>query len=224
MNVYFISGIGADCRIFKNIELPPSFHAVYLDWIKPLPDESLKSYALRLAASIRHEQPFVLVGLSFGGMLATEIAKIYPPAHLILISSIPSSLCLPVYLRFAARLRLQKLVPISLLKSASLLKRLFTAETREEKKFLRRAIRESDPQFIRWSLNAIVTWTSEELPASCTLIHGSRDELLPLKYTKPTHVIKGGGHLMVLTKAKEISQIIRDTLSADVSRLQAHAS
>ncbi|RYD69520.1 MAG: hypothetical protein EOP53_27030, partial [Sphingobacteriales bacterium] len=64
MKVYFISGLAADCRVFKRIQLPAGFESVYLDWIPPLPNESLQSYAMRMAESIDTNEPFALVGLS----------------------------------------------------------------------------------------------------------------------------------------------------------------
>ena len=208
MKIYFISGVGADRRIFKNIELPEGYTAVHLDWIPPLKNESLQSYALRLAEKIDTKEPFALAGLSFGGMLANEIARKYPPVCVYLISSIPSSVNMPPYFRLAGKLGLEKLVPVTILKSASLLKRLFTAETKEEKKFLREAIRKADASFIRWSLTTIVNWHQKESPKCFIHIHGSRDFILPLRFSGATHVIKGEGHLMVLTKGKEIGEII----------------
>lgn len=183
---------------------------IHIEWIKHFKNETLEHYALRLTEQIDTSRPYILVGLSFGGMLAAEIAKLYRPEQLILISSIPSSKQLPGYFKIAGRLKLQYLVPIALLKSASLLKRFFTAETTEEKKYLRSAIRESDSSFIRWALNAILYWKSTGVPSSYIHIHGTRDEILPIRNLSPTHIIKGGGHLMVLTRAKEINKIIND--------------
>lgn len=210
MKVYFISGLGADRRVFKNIQLPEGFEVVYLDWIPALTEESLESYALRLGEAIDRSRPFIVVGLSMGGMLATAIARYYKPAATILISSVPSSAHLPGYFKIAAKLRLHKIVPVSFLKSMSVLKRTFTTKTAEDKKLLCQVIRESDPAFIRWAMDAILKWKSEELPASYIHIHGSRDEILPLRYTKPTHIIKGAGHLMVVNQAKEINAILRE--------------
>lgn len=210
MNFYFITGIGADKKIFNNICLPEGCKAIHLDWIKPLSNETLESYAVRLAERIDINNPYILVGLSLGGMLATEIAKRYPPQELILISSIPSAKCLPRYFKVAGKLKLQHFVPISLLKYASYFKRFFTSETPEEKIYLRKVIRDTDSSFIRWALNAIINWKSAEAPASYVHIHGTRDIVLPIRYSTPTHVIKGGGHLMVLTRANEINNILRE--------------
>jgi pimeloyl-ACP methyl ester carboxylesterase len=217
MNAYFISGIGVDGRIFRNIKLPEGYNAVYLDWITPAKDESLKSYAHRLAEKFDRQQPFILVGLSFGGMLANEIDRLYGAEKVILISSVPSSKQIPPYYKLAGKLHLHQLVPISLLKSASLLKRLFTAETSEEKQFLRQAIREADPAFIRWSLGAILNWDNEIKPRNYIHIHGARDFLLPIACSGCTHRINKGGHLMVLTHGKEISKIIKDCTDASLT-------
>jgi hypothetical protein len=74
--IYFISGLGADKRIFSFLDL--SFcEPVFVDRITPLKNESLQGYALRLGKNIPGKDP-VIIGISFGGMLATEIAKVNP--------------------------------------------------------------------------------------------------------------------------------------------------
>jgi pimeloyl-ACP methyl ester carboxylesterase len=213
MKVYFISGLAADCRVFRYIQLPEGFDAVYLDWIDPQPNESITSYALRLADNIDATHPFALIGLSMGGMIATEIAKQYHPQITILISSIPSSTHLPGYLKVAGKLRIHKLLPVSFVKSAAILKRSFTKETPEDKELLKQIIRDSDPAFIRWAMDAILKWKCEEPPAGFVHIHGTRDEVLPMRYTKPTHTIRNGGHLMVMTRANELNEIVNNCLA-----------
>jgi pimeloyl-ACP methyl ester carboxylesterase len=214
MNVYFISGLAADERVFKNIRLPDHCKAVHLNWIAPQKNESLRSYALRMAVGIDKTTPFALVGLSMGGMMITEIACAYNPVATILISSIPFSRQLPYYYKFAGACRLHKVLPISLVKSAAFVKRYFTPESDEDKDVLRNVIRDSDDHFISWAMDAIVKWKNEEAPPSYIHIHGSRDEVLPLRYTKPTHLIPKAGHLMVMNRAAEINLILAQTLKA----------
>lgn len=209
MNVYFISGLAADERVFKYILVPEGYKAVHISWIKPIPSESLAEYALRLSENIDHHQPFILVGLSLGGMIASEIAKIYTPEKIILISSVPEPAHMPAFYRIAGKIRLHKIVPVSAFKSASLLKQFFTPESEADKIYLRQAIREGDPDFIRWAIHAIVTWKGNS-SVDCTHIHGSDDHLLPVRYTRPTHLIKGGGHMMVLNRADEINKILQE--------------
>ena len=147
MKVYFISGLAADSRVFKYIQLPAHCEAVFLEWIKPMKNEPLKDYSLRLAEKIDTSEPFSIIGLSMGGMMASEIACRLNPLVTILISSVPSSKHLPFYFKAAGALKLQKAIPISLVKSAAVVKRLFTAETDEDKKMIRQIIKESDNFF-----------------------------------------------------------------------------
>jgi len=213
VKVYFISGLAATGNIFRNIKLPQYCEAVYLDWIPPEKNESLPQYALRLSQKIDTSKPFSLMGLSFGGMLAVEIAKVLNPSCLILISSIPSFQHLPYYYKWAGKLRLHKIIPVSFIRSASVLKRFFTTETKEEKKMLKAMITNSDAHFIRWAINAILTWKNTEIPKNVLHIHGTKDGILPMRFTKPTHNIKKGGHLLVLSRAEEINKILAKVLA-----------
>lgn len=218
MNIYFIPGLGADKKIFRSIRVPQGSKAVYVEWIKPLKNETLQSYSYRLVEQIDTSQPFLVVGLSFGGMLATEIVNRYPVGRMIILSSVASSGDLPFYYRLAGKMKMHKLVPVSLMKSASLMKRLFTAETAEQKAYLKMAIREVDTSFIRWALDAIIKWKGNAAYTDYIHIHGSRDAVLPVRFCKPTHIIKGAGHLMILTKNNEISEIIKDYVNNHLHR------
>ena len=219
MKVYFISGLAADKRVFKYISLPDGCEAVHLDWIKPQKDDTLPSYALRLASTINRDEPFALVGLSFGGMLATEIAKLYKPAVTILISSVPVAKQLPGYFRMAGKMGLHKLVPVSLLKSSAATKRFFTRESHDDKKLLWEIINESDAGLIRWSIDAILNWQNEIIPQPVWHIHGTKDEILPVKFTQPTLTIPRHGHMLVMTCPQVVNEFIAKALQ--VSSLKA---
>lgn len=223
MKVYFISGLGADSRVFKYISLPNGFEVVYIDWILPIKEESLQDYAWRLAAAIDDTKPFVLLGLSLGGMIASEIVKKYKPVITILISSVPVASQLPRYLRAIGRLHIQHLVPAQIVKSAVLIKRLFTIETSADKKLIIQMLKDTDMKFIRWSAEAIAGWKNKILPVPYIQIHGTQDRILPIRFTKPTHVIQKGGHLIIMSKAAEINQIIKKTLidAVDFNRADA---
>jgi pimeloyl-ACP methyl ester carboxylesterase len=212
MKVYFISGLAADKRVFKYISLPAGCEAVHLDWIKPQKDDTLPSYALRLASTINRDEPFALVGLSFGGMLATEIAKLYKPAATILISSVPVSKQLPGYFRMAGKMGLHKWVPVSLLKSSAATKRFFTRESSDDKKLLWEIINESDAGLIRWSIDAILNWQNEIIPQPVWHIHGTKDEILPVKFTQPTLTIPRHGHMLVMTCPQVVNEFIAQAL------------
>jgi pimeloyl-ACP methyl ester carboxylesterase len=212
VKVYFISGLGADRSIFKHIQLPSHCKPVFLDWISPVKNESLADYALRLSKKIDPAEKFSLIGLSMGGMIAVEIARHFNPLHVVLISSVPSSQHLPKYYHYLGILKLHKFLPISLFQKGALLKRLFTTETAEDKRMLKVMIRKTDVHFIRWGLEAILTWKNEKVPQNIIHIHGTHDEILPKRFTKPTHTINKGGHLMVMNRAGEINRILVEVL------------
>jgi pimeloyl-ACP methyl ester carboxylesterase len=207
--IYFISGLGADRRAFRELKFPRQFELVHLDWIPPLQNESLAGYADRLTKKIDTSEPFYLVGLSFGGMLATEIAKKLNPIHTFLISSIPVFKDLPWYYRTAGALSLEKLVPLSLFKKGNNIGLKFLgAKTDDEKALLKQLVLDSDPAFMKWALTAILNWRNVQRPKNITNIHGTADHILPHRYTNPDVLIPGGGHFMVYADAEEMMKII----------------
>ena len=213
MKVYFISGLAADCRVFKHIQLPSGFTAVYLDRIAPLKNETLQSYAHRMSEKIDTSQPFALVGLSMGGMIATEIANKFKPATCILLSSVPTHKQMPGYFKWAYWLKLHKMVPIGLLQKISILKRGLAPDSNDDRELLKQVIKDSDPAFIRWAMHAILCWKNEILPSSLWQIQGDKDGILPIRFARPTHRVKGGNHLMIMSKAKELNAFLKEALA-----------
>jgi pimeloyl-ACP methyl ester carboxylesterase len=212
MTCYFISGMGADRRIFKYIRLPMEVEAVFLDWIPFKNGEGLSEYAERLSGNIDHSRPFVLVGLSLGGMLAVEIARRSAPVCTIILGSVPVSDQLPRYFRLAHRLRLLDILTPSFFMSAAVAKRLFTRESRDDKALIRDMIRDCDPEFIRWAMRAVLRWNNRIVPKPLLHLHGSRDEVFPIWLTRPTHSIPGAGHLLVMTHAREVNDLLHQLL------------
>ncbi len=158
---------------------------------------------------------FYLIGLSFGGMLATEIAKKLRPAHTFLLSSPPVYTGLPWYYRVAGGLSLQKMIPIGLLKKGNNIGLKFLgAKTDDERALLKQLVIDSDPHFMKWAITSILTWKNTEHPSNLTHIHGTADNILPMRYTHPDEVIKGGGHFMVYADAEEINKILLAKLNS----------
>lgn len=214
MNVYFISGLGADKRAFERIRLSGNYAVHYLPWISPLKNETLHAYAKRLSALIDTAKPFALVGLSMGGMIAVAMNSFLQPQKTILISSVGSAAELPVYFTWSGRLRLHRLIPVWLMnKPNGVAYRLFGAKTATEKKLMARIITEGDAAFIKWGIGAILTWDGKQKPPNVFHIHGSNDKILPVRHTSPDAIINGGSHFMVWTKAGEVSGLLEQALA-----------
>ena len=213
MKIYFISGLGADRRVFSLLDL--SFcEPVFLDWVQPDASDTLPTYAAKMRALIPEEAP-VIVGLSLGGMLATEIAKADPKVKSILISSNKTSDEFPAYLKMFRYFPLYKWIPGVVMKNMqSLYTYSFGVKDPEQKKILYAIIKDADIPFVRWALGAIMNWNSTVAPSNIVQIHGTGDRLFRAKYIKADYIIEGGSHTMTMDKHKEISELLR-RLTAD---------
>ncbi|MCX2575250.1 alpha/beta fold hydrolase [Pedobacter sandarakinus] len=215
MKAYLISGLGADSRIFAKLALPSHIEISHIEWITPNSGEKLSDYAARLSNAIDTKRPFILIGVSFGGMLAVEIAKIFKPILTIIISSTIYSKHLPLTYRIVGRLNLTQFIPSSLFKSANKFTQnfFFGTKTKQEKKLLKTIVNDTDPMFLKWAISSIVTWQNQTRPENLHLIHGKADRILYSKQSKPDFWIEEGTHFMVYQKADQISKIISELVS-----------
>ena len=99
-SIYLMPGMAASPRIFEFIKFPAEYKVVYLKWIKPNVNETLKSYAKRMSLFINDDRP-VLVGVSFGGILVQEMSKHVKLKKLIIVSSVKSKVELSLSMKFA---------------------------------------------------------------------------------------------------------------------------
>lgn len=210
--VYFISGLGADKRAFTFLDL--SFcNPVFIDWIKPEKKETLPQYALRLKEQITDTEP-VIVGVSFGGMLASEMALADPSVRAIIISSNKVKKEFPRFLLAGKYVPVYKWIPVGLLKKGTVLRTAFFGPKGEKQRQVFNAIlRDSDFSFTKWAIEAILHWKNDRKPENVTHIHGTADKLLPYKRVEDDHAIKGGSHLMIMNNAEEISDLLRQLIA-----------
>lgn len=211
--VYFIAGLGADSRAFSFLALDFCYPQ-FINWLQPAADETLSSYAERLFAVIKDEEA-IIVGLSFGGMLAIEIAKRHPATKVIIIASAKTYREIPSYLRFWRHFPIYKLHSDKIKNSAgSLVLSVLGAKGVEQKKLQLQIMKDSDPIFTRWAINAIVNWRNSTVPENVTHVHGTADKLLPYRYVKADFSIRDGEHVMVMDRPQELSQLLKQLISA----------
>ncbi len=215
-NVIFLPGLGADQRLFDFIE-PGDFKPHYFNWMKVRDSESMESYLLRMKESLLHIDNPILVGVSLGGIMAVELREIMSVKKTILISSIKSKDEMPGYFELIKKIKLNELVPGSLLKKgAPLIKPFIT------KGFDKTAIRhftdmlhDADEAFISWGIEVVLNWkriNSNE--KDIVHIHGTSDIVFPIKNIRQiNYIIKGGTHDMVMTSAGEVNEILRKEIA-----------
>ena len=210
--IYCISGLAADHRLFQNIALP-GFELIPVPWVTPDPTDDLISYAAKMAAQIKEANP-IIIGLSMGGMIASEIGKIVSCKKIILISSAKTSREVnkrPFVLDFIGR---KGLAPAGLLNIPfPMVLNSLGAFTNDEKQLLRAVIRDSDTGFMKWAIKAILEWKSTESIPGIYHLHGTADRVLAPACVHPDVWIKGGTHIMILNRAAEINKQIAEQLA-----------
>ena len=88
----------------------------------------------------------------------------------------------------------------------------FGAKTKEEKELLRAILEDTDPHFVKWAMNALLSWQNETVPGNITHIHGTADHIILPDNIKPDYWIAGGTHMMIYNRADEINKIINSNL------------
>jgi pimeloyl-ACP methyl ester carboxylesterase len=209
--IYCFSGLGADERLFSKLSLEP-FYLKHIAWLPFKPGETLSQYAFRLSQQIKEERP-LLMGVSFGGMLAIEAAKHFKNPYTIIISSVQSAIQLPLYYQWAHKVGFTKAIPAAAFTTPNaLMHYLFGTEGKEEKELLNTYLKKADPAYIKWALEAIMNWRNNTLPQNVLHLHGTNDKIIPLPATV-NYPIEKGGHLMIYNRAAEISSLLQKILA-----------
>lgn len=204
--IFLISGLGADRRVFDFLDLS-EYKLNYVDWIRPQSNESIEHYAQRLLEQIPVRKP-ILIGLSFGGMMAVEIGKLIETEKIILISSAQTRSELPWYFKLGGKLKLNGLFPS--LPPSFVLFYAFGVKEKYEKELLLNIVRETEPTFLKWALNKILAWKNDIILSNLIRIQGSNDRLFPNQ--KANYLIQGGGHFMIVNRATDVGRCIKKSL------------
>lgn len=200
-------GLAANSLIFENIKLPESTFEIHLlDWEIPLGNESLLNYAERMSKLVKHEKA-VLIGVSFGGVLVQEMARFLDLRKLIIISSIKSNLELPLPMRIAKTTKVYKLMPTGLFQNIEALVKLsFGNSIKQRLKLYQKYMSMREKVYLDWAIEQMVLWNRIEADKNVIHIHGDADAVFPIKYIKNCIVVKGGTHVMILSKYKWLNE------------------
>jgi hypothetical protein len=209
MNVYFISGMCVNCKVFDKIQLPDGYNKKYIEWYIPGEKETLEEYTHKMAESIDTSEPFIIVGYSFGAIIMQEMNKFLTPEKNIVISSIKSEQEIPLLFHFARKSHIAKHLPKQLFAVdktiSNLLAYLIYGMSDED---IERCVTCTSPEYIKWSIYQITNWIPKTQCKNLYHIHGTKDQTFPYKQVKNSFTIENGDHLMVMKKAKEVSQVL----------------
>ena len=99
---------------------------------------------------------------------------------------------MPWYFRIAGKSRINKIIPLKDM----------------DDNFSPRV----NPTYSNWAINQIINWRNTSKPENIIHIHGSNDHIFPVKNVQANYIVKGGGHFMVMNRAREMNEIIKNEL------------
>jgi pimeloyl-ACP methyl ester carboxylesterase len=208
--IYFMPGLAADSKVFENITLDlEKYNIHYLNWILPLEVyESIPAYALRLSEEIKEKNP-VLIGVSFGGIIVQELAQFVNPKKVIIISSVKHEDELPKRFKYLKITKGYKLFPTKAIENFEDYLGFFLGKSLKKRADLyQKYLSVRNEKYLKWAVHSILQWEQKNPVKNVTHIHGTNDAVFPIKNIKNATEIKGGTHIMILTKAKKLSKII----------------
>ena len=209
--LFFLSGLGADKRAFDALTLHFKNEIVHIEWLVPIKQESFSQYAKRIIDRYQIASSDVLVGLSFGGLMAVEIHHIINNDSVILISSASCRKELHPFFRVTSRLGLTRLIPKRKLNQPNhFIYKGFAIKTASHKQLLDTIIKDSDTDFVQWAIRQMGNWNRKNRIEGIIKIHGDNDLMIPIHNAEKDYTIKGGGHFMVVDRAEEVSEILNN--------------
>lgn len=207
--IYLFPGQGSDERLFKHLVLPPGYDTVHISYPVPDKHETLAAYAMRFIEEIDHSSAFILMGVSLGGMICTELSDTLSPLKTIIISSAKTTHELPGRYTFQKHFRLNRIIPKRMTKAgARLLQGIVEPDRKHDKETFKEMLKAKDPLYLKRTVDMIINWDRTAYPDKIIHIHGNKDHTIPIKNVAYDYLMEEGSHMMMITRAGEINQII----------------
>lgn len=205
-HIYFIPGLAAGKEIFEYLAFPSNRYEVHvIEWLIPEKSETLSNYARKLAAGVKEKQA-ILIGVSFGGVVAQEMSLFLKLEKLIIISSIKTRFELPKKLQYAKKTGAYKLVPIkTILSTNDLTKFAIGPKTKKKLSLYQKYLSVRDKNYLDWAIQQMLSWKRKIPVEGLVHIHGDKDIVFPIKNIDNCIVLRGGTHVMIMHKAKWLS-------------------
>lgn len=214
--IYTIPGLGTDSALFEAID--PEYLWRRIAWQLPTyPQESLANYAMRLASLIPSEEVPFLLGVSFGGVVAQEIARIRPVAGIVLISSLVDAQEKPWWMPLFEYVPLYRLgVGEWRIKTLPLWAPSWGITDPQEQALLQAMFRRADDRLRFWSLRQLIIWEAPSMTVPTLRLHGTRDSLFSVRHPQTCTLLEGGTHFMVWQQARQLRALIDAWIEAKI--------
>ncbi len=212
MVIYAIPGLGTTEKLYVNTKIE-GVEIIVLKWPEVNKNDTMQSYAKKFISQIDTSVPFCLLGVSFGGMLCTELSKIISPQKTFLISTCKSRKELPWFIKMMKHISLHKIISEKQHRKMAYQGRWMIGFGKTYIPEFLGMVNSMTENYFKYCINIIVNWEGKEPLKNSIHIHGDADRLLWYKYVKPDYTIKQGSHAMVVFKAEEINTIVKKELN-----------
>ena len=207
--ILFLPGLSADERMFHSIRNDFK-HSQVLNWIEPKYKEPLSDYAYRLKQELKNDRKYFIVGVSFGGIVALELSKHINSTGCLLVGSISS----PYGISFSNRqlLKLFRLDSKKIIEASKFLHKRFSKYSPNHLRSKTRIFTGTKARFYSWAFEELSKWKPERINTPIYHVHGSNDEIFSINRVRPTKIIDGGKHNIMLSHSDVISRYIKEIL------------
>jgi len=209
ITIYAIPGLGTTAELFSFLKLG-NYKLIVLNWPDTLPGISLKDYAQLFIKQINSAEPFILMGVSFGGMICSELSHLVPAQKTILISSCKNKNEFPFLLKALKYIPIHKLFSEKKLRQMAVHSEWILGFKKDYEDEFEVMIKQMKENYFKHSINMIINWKQASLPKNYIHIHGKKDRLLLYKNVTADKTIATGTHAMIVYQAEEISTIINE--------------
>ena len=219
--IYCFPGQGSDARLFDSIQVDTTlFKVAFITYGTPEKWMDMKAFACSLINGIDTMNPYILLGVSMGGMICVELNERLNPQKTIIISGAKNMNELPKRYRFLKVAPLYKLFPKGfLLAGAKMMQPLVEPDRNQNKETFKSMLNEKNALYMKRTINLIIRWEREENAKKVYHIHGDNDRTLPLKHIQNADfIIENGSHMMTLTRGTEINRILNCILLCRISQ------
>ena len=214
--IYCFPGQGSDARLFDSIQVDTtSFQLEFIEYGTPDKKMNMNEFAYSLINKIDTLNPYILLGVSLGGMICVELNESLNPQKTIIISSAKNRNEFPFRYRFQKTIPLYKLFPKRfLLTGAKIMQPIVESDRNKNKETFKSMLNEKSPVYMKRTINMLIRWERKDNTKKVYHIHGDKDNTLPFKKIQsPDFIVKNGSHMMTLTRGQEINNILNLILS-----------
>lgn len=212
--IYCISGLGADTRMYDEVQFPVNYEVKKLEWLPYEGETHFDAYVQKHIQYYGIKEGNVICGLSLGGIAASFIQDFVPQYKLILISSIAHRNQLPGKYLIPGLYSVYRFIsPLFRWITPFAIRVIMKPGSKKSKDLLSDYIRKIDHNYVNWVFGEVLRWQKKSPHENVIQIHGTRDRVFPYKNVSAHYLIKGGTHFMLRDKSNEISRILEEELA-----------